>query len=147
MKYRKSVFIVAYSIEKNKIYYLVLKRKLHWRGWEFPKGGKKLFETYKMAVKREVFEETGQKPLKIIKFNKKGIYDYDKILKDRPKVIGQNFKLYAVEIEKKKIKRDINEHSHSKWLSFKKALEILTWENQRECLKVVDNFLMDEKKR
>ena len=38
-KYRKIVFIVTYAKLKDKIYYLILKRKLHWKGWEFVKGG------------------------------------------------------------------------------------------------------------
>jgi hypothetical protein len=35
MKYRKAIFIVVYAREKNKRYYLILKRKLHWKVWEF----------------------------------------------------------------------------------------------------------------
>ena len=37
--YRKSVFIVVYRKTEKGILYLILKRKLHWVGWEFPKGG------------------------------------------------------------------------------------------------------------
>ena len=44
-KYRKSDFIVVYSKEKDKIKYIVLKRKLHWKGWEFPKEGMEDKET------------------------------------------------------------------------------------------------------
>ena len=50
--YRKALFIVAYRMINNNIKYLILKRKLHWKGWEFPKGGVELFETKKMGVKR-----------------------------------------------------------------------------------------------
>ena len=70
-KYRKGIFVVVYSKTKNKIEYLILKRKLHWKGWEFPKGGKRIYETLQMAVKREVKEETGLKPLKIKSFKEK----------------------------------------------------------------------------
>jgi len=37
-KYRKAVFVLLYSKTKKWIEYLLLKRKLHWKGWEFPKG-------------------------------------------------------------------------------------------------------------
>jgi hypothetical protein len=40
-KYRKAVFIVVYRRTKNifnkQNKLLILKRKLHWAGWEFPK--------------------------------------------------------------------------------------------------------------
>ena len=36
-KYRKGIFFVVYAKTKKGIKYLVLKRKLHWSGWEFPK--------------------------------------------------------------------------------------------------------------
>ena len=64
-KYRKAVFIVAYSKINNKIEYLLLKRKLHWKGWEFPKGGAEEKENNLDAVKRELKEETGLKILNI----------------------------------------------------------------------------------
>ena len=68
-KYRRGIFIVTYSFEKRKPIYLILKRKLHWVGWEFPKGGKKDSESYEKSAKRETFEETGQRPSRIINLN------------------------------------------------------------------------------
>ena len=58
MKYRKSVFIVSYRFENNKLKYLILKRHLHWNGWEFPKGGIEGKESAIQIVKREIKEET-----------------------------------------------------------------------------------------
>ena len=152
-KYRKAVFIVTYAKEhslkknprqenenKNKIYYLILKRKLHWKGWEFPKGGISFFETKKHAVKRELKEETGLKPLFIKKFDVHGKYKYNKGYKDRPGIIGQTYYLYAVKVKKQKIKLDKKEHSDYRWLNFKEAHQKLTWKNQKECLKVVNSI-------
>ncbi len=153
MKYRKAVFVVTYAIEKNKIYYLILKRKLHWKGWEFPKGGlegvKERFFT-KKAVKREIIEETGLIPIKINKHNFSGKFKYDKIFKDRPGLIGQTYKLYSAEIEKKKPALEKNkdaEHSDYLWADYKTALKKLTWTNQRECLRIVNNLLKYELQR
>ena len=43
-KFRNAIFAVAYSREGDNIKYLLLKRKKHWIGWEFPKGGIDFFE-------------------------------------------------------------------------------------------------------
>jgi 8-oxo-dGTP pyrophosphatase MutT (NUDIX family) len=142
MKYRKAIFIVIYAREKNKIYYLILKRKLHWKGWEFPKGGVKFLETKRGAVKRELKEETGLDILKMRKFNISGKYKYNKIYRDRPGIIGQTFSLYAVEVKKEKVKIDKKEHSDYKWLKFKKAVKKLTWADQKKCIAIVHGWLM-----
>lgn len=144
MKYRKAVFIATYAITKNKIEYLILKRKLHWKGWEFPKGGIKNAETQKQAVKRELKEETGTTPLRIKKFNINGKYKYDKKYPDRLGYTGQSYVLYASEIKKGKIKKDKLEHSDYKWVSFREALKKLTWPNQRKSLKIVNDWLKNE---
>lgn len=144
MKYRKAVFIVAYSRNNSKIEYLLLKRKLHWNGWEFPKGKIERFELKRMAAKREAEEETGLKILKIKKFGIKGKYLYKKALKDRPGVVGQTYQLFAAEVRKGKVKLDSKEHSDYKWAGFKEAVKKLKWLNQKKCLKVVDEWLKDE---
>ena len=141
LKYRKGIFLVAYSIENNKIKYLILKRKLHWKGWEFPKGGVEKGENLIRAVKREIKEETGLKPIKIKKYNSKGIYRYDKTLEDRPEMKGQTFSLFSTEIPYGKIKIDKIEHSGYKWLGFKDAMKKLTWKNQKKCLNIVNKWL------
>jgi 8-oxo-dGTP pyrophosphatase MutT (NUDIX family) len=140
-KFRNAIFAVAYSKTGNSIEYLLLKRKKHWIGWEFPKGGIDLFETKKMAVKREVKEETGLKILNIKKFNISGKYRYKKEYKDRKGIFGQKFSLYAVEVKKGNVKIDKREHSGYEWNQFNKAIKKLTWESQRRCLKIVDKWL------
>lgn len=145
MKYRKALFVVTYAkTGKNKIEYLILKRKLHWRGWEFPKGAIKSSEAKIHAVKRELFEETGSAPLKIKKFNYSGKYNYDKIYPDRPGIKGQTFTLYAAEIKKPangKIRLDRFEHSDYKWVGYEKALKMLRWPNQKKSLRMVNKWL------
>ncbi|MDD5012639.1 MAG: NUDIX domain-containing protein [Candidatus Nanoarchaeia archaeon] len=142
-KYRNAVFVVVYAKENYKTYYLILKRKLHWNGWEFPKGGTKPFfiETKMDAVRRELREETGLKILKIKKFDIWGKYKYRKKLPDRKGIVGQKFYLYAAEVEKGKVKIDKLEHSGYKWADFKGAIKKLTWDNQKKCLEAVDEFL------
>ena len=141
-KYRKAVFVVVYRKTKtNEIEYLILKRKLHWKGWEFSKGGLENRETMKKAVAREVKEETGLKALNIKKYNKSGKYKYHKILKDRPGFIGQTYSLYSAEIKRSKVKMSKKEHSSYKWVDFDKAIKMLKWPNQKMCLMIVNSSL------
>jgi 8-oxo-dGTP pyrophosphatase MutT (NUDIX family) len=147
MRYRKAVFIVTYAKTKNRIEYLILKRKLHWKGWEFPKGGMKSFETQRHAVKRELKEETGFLPLRIKKFNIMGKYKYDKKYPDRSGYAGQTYTLFSAEVKKDKINLDRLEHSDYKWVSFREAIKKLAWPNQRKSLKVVNSWLGNEIQR
>jgi 8-oxo-dGTP pyrophosphatase MutT (NUDIX family) len=144
-KYRRGVFVAVYSRQKNKIEYLILKRKHHWKGWEFPKGGTNPFELKMHAAKREVKEETGQNLIRIKKFNIHGKYKYNKEFSDRKGIIGQTFTLFAAEVKKGKIKLDDIEHSGYEWLSFNEAMKKLTWPNQKRCLKVVNDWLLKSK--
>ena len=141
MKYRKAVFVVGYTKAKNKLEYLLLKRKLHWKGWEFPKGKIEPGEAVVSAAKRELLEETGHKAIKIKKFNFSGKYKYKKMLPDRPNVVGQTFTLYAAEIKKGKVSLDSKEHIGHKWVSFSKAIKMLKWPNQKKSLKIVDTWI------
>jgi bis(5'-nucleosidyl)-tetraphosphatase len=141
-EYRKSVFIVVYTKENNKIKYLVLKRKLHWKGWEFPKEGIEKNEREEDAVKRGVREETGLNIKgQIKKLDMQGKYNYKKRYTDRPNFIGQSFSLYAAEVNLGKVKLDMHEHSTYDWLEFNEAMKRLTWKNQQRCLETVNSSL------
>ena len=125
-KYRRAVFGVTYYINPDKkIEYIILKRKKHWKGWEFPKGKIEKFETKKKAARREVHEETGLAVLKVKRFKEHGIYLYLKKLWDRPDKIGQTYHLFAVEVEKGdgKISLDPKEHNGYEWMSYEKAIK------------------------
>lgn len=147
-KFRRAVFVVVYSRAKNMLNYLILKRKYHWRGWEFPKGGINKEESERSAVKRELMEETGLKPFNggIKRFNFHGQYLYKKRFSDRKDIIGQSFVLYAVEASHGKVKIDKKEHSSYIWLDFKSAMKKLTHSNQKKCLRIVNNYLKNSKK-
>jgi 8-oxo-dGTP pyrophosphatase MutT (NUDIX family) len=140
MKFRKAVFVVTYSGDE----YLILKRKRHWIGWEFPKGGVKKFETIKKTIKRELKEETGLEIIKetINNHKHKGKFLYKK--SENFNHDGQKYRLYSVKVKKKKTNLKNNpdrEHSSAKWVSYEKAMKMLTWPNQKKCLKIVDKWL------
>ena len=147
-KWRKSVFILVYSKTKKGIEYLILKRKLHWKGWEFPKGMIENRENKIRAAGRELKEETGLKLVdgNIRKFNYSGKYRYPKMFPDRPGFIGQTFSLYAAEVKKGRISLDPREHSGHKWASFKQALKMLKFPNQKKSLKMVNDWLIGKTK-
>lgn len=139
--------MVTYNLENEKPEYVIQERRLHWRGWEFPKAGVELFETKRHAVKREVKEETGLEIIKIKNHHEKGKYKYTKIFPDRPGMIGQTFSLYSVEVKKAKIIIDKKEHFSSKWVSYNQAMKLITHKNQRECLKLVNDWLEEKIKK
>lgn len=145
MKYRPGVFVVVYKKSRRGFKYLILKRKLHWKGWEFPKGGVESGEKIQEVVKREVLEETGLKALSIKKFNFSGKYKYDRKYSDRKGFIGQSFELWCAEVGKGETKVDGREHSKAKWVGFEKAVKKVGFENQKKSLKIVNDWLMNDK--
>ena len=138
MKFRKGVLLVVFKKENNKTFYLLLKRKLHWKGWEFPKGGIEKNESLLKAIKRELKEETGLQG-KITDMKISGKFNYPHLLKDRPGIKGQIWRLFAVQVNSKKIRLDKFEHSGYKWLEYKEAYRLLTWQNRKKCLKLVND--------
>lgn len=144
-KYRKSVFIVVYIKEADKIKYIILKRRLHWKGWEFPKGGVENNERDKDAVRRETKEETGLTIKNVKRFDFHGKYRYSGKYPDRLGFIGQEYSLYAVEVHKGKVKLDSHEHITYEWLMFNEAIKRLTWRNQKRCLGIVNKWLLNNK--
>lgn len=144
-RYRPAVFIVIFARGKKGVEYVLLKRHLHWKGWEFPKGGLRRGEDIDKAIAREIREETGLKIVgEIKKFNVSGKYKYDKQYPERRGFVGQTFSLFAAEVKKPflgRVKIDKREHSDYKWLGFQDALKKLTWSNQRRCLSVVEEWL------
>ncbi len=145
-KFRKAVFIVTYARKNNSILYLVLRRHKNWKGWEFPKGGVDIGESERNAALRELKEETGLNPLDnhVKKFSVKGLYKYKKKPKEYSGIVGQSYKLFAIEVSFPKngiVKIDKHEHSGWKWLTIDKAILRVTWQNQKECLRVVDEWV------
>lgn len=146
MEYRRAVFVLPYTKTESGIQYLLLKRKKHWHGWEFSKGGIEKRETKEQTARRELHEETGRRALKIKHFPYSGEYKYNRLFSTRPGMIGQSFTLFAAEIKKGKVKLDRKEHSGHKWVAFSNALKMLKWADQRKSLRIVNSWLMHGRK-
>ncbi|MGB9707737.1 MAG: NUDIX domain-containing protein [Candidatus Pacearchaeota archaeon] len=136
---RKGVFVVVFSLKPLR--YLLLRRKLHWKGWEFPKGGVIAREKIENTVRREVQEETGLKVLNIIPFKSKGEFTYDKKTQRERKAKGFSYILFGCEVKKGRVKISKKEHDNFKWLSYAKAVKLLRWPNQKKAIRIVNDAL------
>ncbi len=144
-RFRKGIFCVPYKLEPLR--YLILHRKLHWKGWEFTKGKRKFFEKAKDACKREIREETDLKIKEIKDFSIEGKFVYDKKSQQEWKAKGFKYKLFACEVKKGVVKVSKKEHDRYKWCTYEQAFRLLRWHNQKRSLKIVNEFIKQSFKR
>ena len=129
----KGVTAVVYD-KMDKPYFLLLKRKKNWEGWEFPKGEIKNGEAELNALKREIFEETGLQKFKIVK----KIDNIKKEFTDKENIL----KIHSVYLVEASMNIPIHmpsesdsEHSTYLWTDSESAMSKLTWDNDKEILK------------
>lgn len=138
MKYEYSAG--GYVVHKNK---LLLIKAYHNRKTEIsiPKGHIRKTENKLEAAKREVFEETGYKYLKLIKKLKPDIYYFDPIYdKTRIKKIVYLF-LFELENNKQdKLKLSKYEKIKPIWVDLNKANKIASFDNVKETIKEVQKI-------
>lgn len=125
----KKVRAIIYDIKDGKPYFLILRRVLNWRGWEFLKETMEPAETTSQTIKRGIREETKLKKFKILKkFN----------YRENWRAMGKDFSivcLYVVRADMKQkisLKQDITEHNKYVWVDKKTALQKLTWPKTRK---------------
>ncbi|HOX21712.1 MAG TPA: NUDIX hydrolase [Candidatus Paceibacterota bacterium] len=131
MKFKpiKKVRAIIYDIKDGKPYFLILRRVLNWRGWEFLKETMEPGETTLQTIKRGIKEETKLKKFKILKkFN----------YRENWRAMGRDFSivcLYVVRADMRQkisLKQDITEHNKYAWVDKKTALRKLTWPKTRK---------------
>ncbi len=132
---RKCVTAVVYD-NMHKPYFLILKRRKNWEGWEFIKGGVKEAESEVDAVKREIIEETGLQEFKIIK-KIEGITKEYIGIGSRPNIhsiylIESNMNI-PIHIQK----GEGAEHNTYLWTDAESVMSKLTWDSDKEILKKV----------
>lgn len=132
---RKLVAAVLYHKDR----YLILKRKLNWKGWEFVKGevGR---ETFKKAVLREIKEELGLRNVRIVcKLPAEVIYHHEDIRGHRISMQAG----FLVEYLGGRIKISF-EHSSYRWVDYRKAHKMLTHMTHKTFLKLANEYIRKE---
>lgn len=135
MTHLHSAGIITYTIDNDNVLYLILQ---YGAGhWDFPKGKMEPGETKQETALRELMEETGLNAEIDDNFEEKIHYiftDYDKQLAEKTvyffigKATSTHIKLS-------------HEHTDFIWLPYKKALELLTYDNARGLLKKGHKYL------
>jgi bis(5'-nucleosidyl)-tetraphosphatase len=142
MPVEKSAGAVIFRRERDQIFYLLL----HYPGvshraekdyWDFPKGHIEKGEKIEDTVKREVFEETGLKEIKILPGFKETIKYFFKF---EGKNILKFVTFFLAETKEKKVKISF-EHTGYEWLPYGEAIKKLTFKNAKEILKKAHEFL------
>ena len=120
---------------ENKIL-LIFQRKAQY--WEFPKGHMGGQEDELVTMDREVKEETGIKNYELIRgFRHEISYSF----KDDDDTVYKKVVFYLIRTDDP-IKICI-EHEQLKWVDYEQALELVAYEEQREVLKSMHEFLED----
>ncbi len=138
---RNIVGLIVFDGEK----FLILHRKLNWKGWEYPKGGIEEGESHEDAVKRELWEETGLEKYELIgkisefEFidkarNRKG-HTYNYLLRVPSTAVVKINNEHVLD------KEIVLEHDDFKWCLPKEAIKLLTHKDMKISLKKALNHL------
>ncbi len=122
---------VVFKKNNNQPVFLLLHRCLHWNGWELVKGQLEGNESPEEAVKREVFEETGLKNIRILKKINHSMKFFDKTQKKESEAFGflvESLEEKPVSLEQNPVK----EHDSFEWTDSNTVLKKLRFENMRE---------------
>lgn len=126
---------VVFRKEEEKIYYLILQHKKDY--FNFPKGHPEKGESPIKTVKREIFEETGIRNLKIIRgFKEKNNYFF----RQDKKLIFKTAIFFLGETKKENITIS-SEHIGYKWCLYEEALKNLKIKDLRKIIQKANYFL------
>ena len=135
---RKGVAAIIFLDKDNRRKYLLFRRKMHWKGWEWMKGGKKKEESELASLKREIREETGKQEgeYKIKRTNIYHRFDYEMpFIHDKQVWNGAKNRVFLIEFFDRKIRIGKLEHLGYEWFDKKDALKKITWPDQQKIFK------------
>jgi bis(5'-nucleosidyl)-tetraphosphatase len=163
MAFEKSVGAVVFRREKQKTFYLVLRRVpvvKRSKGyvakgdyWDLPKGRMEKGETKLETIEREIEEETGIKKTKTIPgfaswtaffYRAQGEEKKNRKKKKKGLNIFKVVVYFLLETKTKKVKLS-QEHNAFKWLEFEKAMKTLTYKKTANILKKAHKHLIFDK--
>jgi ADP-ribose pyrophosphatase YjhB (NUDIX family) len=135
MDVRNEVQAVLFDKSHERIVLLVQKRDMkvrHFR-WRLLKGGINTGETKVSALRREIFEETGMKSIKILQ----QIHEYEFVFKETLHRVSS----FLVEADSRQpIRLQESELSDYLWTDPENARTLLYWANEKEALKKLSLF-------
>jgi 8-oxo-dGTP pyrophosphatase MutT (NUDIX family) len=150
MSREKSAGAIIFRKEGEQLFYLLLHYP-GWNGknghWEFARGHIEEGENYEKTVRREVFEETGIKEIKILPGFKEHKKFFFKNKHEDAKKDEWVFKLVTFFVAETKT-RDVKlspEHSGFLWLPIEDAIKQVTYKNSKELLKRANEFVLQKK--
>ncbi len=135
MDVRNEVQAVLFDKSHGRMVLLVQKRDMkvrHFR-WRLLKGGINRGETKVDALRREIFEETGMKSIKILQ----QIHEYEFVFKETLHRVSS----FLVEADSRQpIRLQESELSDYLWTDPENARTLLYWANEKEALKKLSLF-------
>ncbi|MFH1306882.1 MAG: NUDIX domain-containing protein [Candidatus Micrarchaeota archaeon] len=135
MQEHSAGFVLFRQVEENRYFLLMHYKAGH---WDFPKGHVEEGESEIEAARRELAEETGIGEAEVVDGFK---YEYEYEFGNRngkPKSKKVTFMLAKTP---KKITRLSHEHKGARWVPYKRAMQMLTFENARKMLKAGEEHL------
>lgn len=156
MKQQYSAGIITYTInnEHNILYLLLRYGAGH---WDFPKGKIEQGETKQDAALRELMEETGltaeidnnfEEEIKYIFTDFEALAKEQVLAKDGAQAGDKQLTQKTVYFFIGKATRTnvilSHEHTNYKWLLYKQAVDLLTYDNAKELLKKADQYIITQ---
>ena len=135
MNIRDEVQAVLFDKDHGHMVLLVQKRDMRLRRfrWRLLKGGINRGEAKVDALRREIFEETGMKSIKILQ----QIHDYQFVFKETLHRVSS----FLVEADSREpIRLQESELSDYLWTDPESAATLLYWSNEREALRKLSLF-------
>jgi len=136
---KKGVVAVVFKRVGRFEKFLLLYRVLHWRGWEFPKGGLNGREKPGKALLRELGEEAGIAPEQILSIKPMRRSMTFIARSGRPR----DLKAFVVEVKASArgtlARNPFPEHSRLCWVSGRRALKMLSWTEARKLFEAALN--------
>jgi len=112
------------------------------KAWGFPKGIQDGNETLEETAKREIWEETAIKNLEL---DPKHKFEFDYFCVYDNITYHKFATLFLAKTAEKTVKIS-HEHLHFAWLNFEEALKRLTYDNNKEVLRLAHNMIYEKVK-
>lgn len=132
--YEKSCGAIVYRTINNKVRFLLIKNKRS-EQWGFPKGHIEKGETHRQTAMREVFEEVGLEIEIIPDFKSKSEYTIQGRVEKRVTIFLATTQQTTTTIQQE----EIGDYA---WLDYKKAVNTLRFENDKQILEQANSFLI-----